>query len=1247
MTEKKRQNSLSLDEFSFEKYGTLDTPRPQQLEVIPKIIDALKKKKFFILEAPTGCHLKGTKILMYDGTTKNVEDVIVGDLLMGPDSQPRKVLQLHFGNEMMYKIIPNKGNPFVVNKKHILSLQRTSTRKTSITTKRKDFIEYNPIKNITVENYIQKSKSFKHTYKLYKSSVEFNEKPLKISPYILGLWLGYGNNNDSIVTTNIDTFEDEFLKEELTDNHFKNSLTNDLRYYNLLNNKHIPICYKTNSKENRLELLAGLIDADGYNAGNRYEITSKSLELITDICYVANSLGFGTNLNKKFNKKFNKLYYRLSIFGKDITKIPVRIERKKITNKKPQKDAKRIGFKIEKYGVDNYYGFEVDKDNLYLMDNFIVTHNSGKSMIATTLCNYFSQHDSRTTILVHQKTLQEQYQNEKWKHIKLHNVTSATNYICSEFKDLGLSCSQVSKVKKHKNSCIPECPYLRDRNQFVTAPIGLTNMQFFLNFVLQYKLEHFQREFMVVDECFSHNIMVWVENDRQETIQRIVDNDDINFVMSYNEEKKCYEKKRILRKIKLPCNNDEIWYEIIVRTTKDNVIKKIKKVTGNHKIWTKNRGYVRVDELNNDDILKVDISKKEKKKTNLQSCIVCKKEFKNFRNFFLHYNIKHNKEFANKNVKSRNTEFSKLKKANKCSLTQSGRKKDKYDYLMKHSKRMKIKNPMNNPITVEKVKKSLMEFWKNNPDKLLERKRNFINASKYVKGKKTSYETKIINLQFQEIKYTGDGTFWVSFGKKHKNPDFKIKGQRKVIEVGNSYWHNDLDVNETIENYKKINFECLYLRENELNVPEDELKLKIHKFINNHDAKILQIRKLRKGKTKYKYNLEIEDNNNYFANDILVSNCHSIEDQFLNFISVDINEEVIKNKMKLMIKDKRFGVKSCLKWIDEELKPKVKELEDDYLIKSEELQNKEDEPSRLKFTKYLNEHEYFLKYRQKLDSLISNYDSDTWVFDTEQLEKGGRKFSFKPIMIDKYTNYSLFSRANKFLLMSATILGAERFCENIGIKQDEGVEFLSLPSTFPKDIRPIFYFNSGRMGQDNIHKTLPNMVKDIEKIMDKHKTNKGVIFCHTYRIGDYIKEHMNGKNGERLLFHTSKNRQAILDYHLESEEPTVLLTPSLSEGIDLKDDLSRFQILCKLPFPYLGDERVQKKMKKFEWWYSYKTVKSIVQSLGRSIRSEDDWANSYILDGDWELFYKKNKDMFPVWIKEAMTNDIQKLMFLF
>ena len=97
----------------------------------------------------------------------------------------------------------------------------------------------------------------------------------------------------------------------------------------------------------------------------------------------------------------------------------------------------------------------------------------------------------------------------------------------------------------------------------------------------------------------------------------------------------------------------------------------------------------------------------------------------------------------------------------------------------------------------------------------------------------------------------------------------------------------------------------------------------------------------------------------------------------------------------------------------------------------------------------------------------------------------------------------------------------------------------------------------------------------------------------------------------------------------KSKKPTILLSPSMTEGGDLKDSSSRFQIICKIPYPYLGDKLVSKRMTKSKWWYPLQTAKSIVQSVGRAVRSEDDHAVTYILDDGWNYFCSKNKNIFP------------------
>jgi superfamily II DNA or RNA helicase len=378
-------------------------------------VENLLKAKHGCVELCTGCHIKGQKILMFDGSLKKVEDIVVGDLLMGPDSNSRKVLALHRGKEKMAKIIPTKGDPFVVNMGHILSLQRTNNKSEYNQKKkrRKDFNGKNPIVNISVKEYLKQTKSFKHRYKLYRTGVCFEKKhELSIDPYILGLWLGDGSSSGPSLTAMDNEVKQKWLeyaeylglkiREEIISENNKaktfhiysaqknkgsNIFRNNLKKYNLINNKHIPEVFKTSSHEVRLKILAGLVDSDGYLGKKYYEIIQKNKKLADDIAYLARSIGFAAYVKKCIKKSQTNVsgeYYRITISG-DIHTVPVLLKRKKATPRKQIKNVLRTGFKIEELEEDDYFGFEVDKDNLYLMDDFTVTHNSGKTAIILTL----------------------------------------------------------------------------------------------------------------------------------------------------------------------------------------------------------------------------------------------------------------------------------------------------------------------------------------------------------------------------------------------------------------------------------------------------------------------------------------------------------------------------------------------------------------------------------------------------------------------------------------------------------------------------------------------------------------------------------------------------------------------------------------------------------------------------------------------------------------------------------------------
>jgi hypothetical protein len=417
------------------------TWREDQKKVINEFLNF--NHRVYVVHALYGsgkCHAKDTKIMLFDGTVKNVQDVKVGDLLMGDDSTPRKVLSLARGVDKMYEIIPKKGDKYIVNEPHILCLKvsgypcithqehrhahfvnwvdnnkmvsksftyKKDSDEDKLLKKQEAQMFLNNIKNeqileISVQDYLNIPKSIKPKLLAYKVKVDFTEKELSFDPYIIGYWLGNGTSDDTIIST-----QDSTVLHYLYKNLYKykliltyvskydyninrnkkkgcNIFLKELQDLNMINNKHIPNIYKCNSRENRLKLLAGIIDSDGYlNSNGGYEFTQKNEKLMDDVIYLCRSLGFScykkikkTKWTYKGEKKTGQAF-RIQINGNGIEEIPVLVPRKKSNPRKQVKDELTVGIsKVNYIGEDNYYGFTIDGNSRYLMGDFTVTHNT-------------------------------------------------------------------------------------------------------------------------------------------------------------------------------------------------------------------------------------------------------------------------------------------------------------------------------------------------------------------------------------------------------------------------------------------------------------------------------------------------------------------------------------------------------------------------------------------------------------------------------------------------------------------------------------------------------------------------------------------------------------------------------------------------------------------------------------------------------------------------------------------------------
>lgn len=447
--------------------------RQYVLTLLSSYLEGYNREQKFIIWTGSGCHAKGSQIKMYDGTNKLVEDIKIGDKLMGDDSKERNVLELFRGKDKMFKITPIKGDSFIVNQNHVLSLKASNTISHSWSNKESRFklgwheyhngIIVNKGMNFAVrtEKRILYKKSVKYydtkenalidigikkmelmnsqnvihkgdvvdiklcdfmkirkkigerNFYLYKVHVNYEKREVEIDPYMLGIWLGDGTSACPQITSAdkeiVNYFENHLnvgntieykgnYRYNINGSGKKNGneFKNGLKKYNLLNNKHIPNDYKFNSRENRLKLLAGLIDSDGsyQKSGKQYAISQKNKKLMEDIVELARSLGYGCYAYKHnavcTNGKNGKVHVevmRCHINGNNLADIPVLLSHKKVVEERTKnKDISVTNFNVEYIGEDEYFGFELDKNHRYLTSDFTVHHNSnGKS----TLINFF------------------------------------------------------------------------------------------------------------------------------------------------------------------------------------------------------------------------------------------------------------------------------------------------------------------------------------------------------------------------------------------------------------------------------------------------------------------------------------------------------------------------------------------------------------------------------------------------------------------------------------------------------------------------------------------------------------------------------------------------------------------------------------------------------------------------------------------------------------------------------------------
>ncbi len=281
---------------------------------------------------------------------------------------------------------------------------------------------------------------------------------------------------------------------------------------------------------------------------------------------------------------------------------------------------------------------------------------------------------------------------------------------------------------------------------------------------------------------------------------------------------------------------------------------------------------------------------------------------------------------------------------------------------------------------------------------------------------------------------------------------------------------------------------------------------------------------------------------------------------------------------------------------------------------------------------------------EKLTRAINNILSNPKNWIVSDIKKENYeivKVELKPLNISEYCQ-TLFEKCSKILIMSATILNSRAFCKSVGLatpSYDNDVKFIRIPSDFPVENRSIFPLNIEYLNFNNLQseQVKNKIAKAIDNLMSIHRYDKGIIHTTSYEQLNFIKENISYENARRLIVTDPEiQRDEVLKQHIDSIKPTVLISPSLHTGLNLRDELSRFQIITKVPYPNKSDRWTNAKREIDEEWYYWQTALKLIQAYGRSIRSKQDWAKTYVLDSAFGYFVKKNKNILPDWFTLAI-----------
>jgi Rad3-related DNA helicase len=373
---------------------------------------------------------------------------------------------------------------------------------------------------------------------------------------------------------------------------------------------------------------------------------------------------------------------------------------------------------------------------------------------------------------------------------------------------------------------------------------------------------------------------------------------------------------------------------------------------------------------------------------------------------------------------------------------------------------------------------------------------------------------------------------------------------------------------------------------------------------------------------------------------LIIDEAHNVESQIMNFVEVVIDGSEFNMKLPSYETVEEYIRHFEVIHLAEEIRNKMRDLETQIV---EIVGDDETDVTGLDRDeiRQLND---LIRDRDKYETLLGKYlrmkEDSQHVECIADFSARDNKVEIKPLTAEYHAPKILLDSGVVRLFMSATILNPVVFAESIGLDPSETC-YVRTPNVFPVENRPVIKDYAGSMKWKNRQATMPKMIKKVDNIMARHAGEKGIIHCQSFKIMESIMDGVNPANRGRLLTQNDfPSKKDMLMEHAQRVD-SVIIAPAMHEGLDLHQNSSRYQLIIKVPYPDFTRNKQMKIRMDRDWkYYLWLAALKLVQSYGRSIRSEDDWAKTYILDSDFDRFlqHAERHDMLPDWFIEAIVD---------